>query len=368
MDAPRSRTRVIVVDDSSLSRAILQRILEADGDIEVVAQGTNGLEALPLIQQFKPDLVTMDIDMPGSNGLETIERVMRTSPVPILVITSERLGPESDVGFRAVQLGALDFTAKPAITDPASTEALRSQVRKLSKVPVFIHTADEPVSKSLERPLAVEPLALRRSVIAIASGSGGGSKVLASIVRALPANFGCPILVVQHHPEQFSRAFAKFLQSMTALPVRVVEGMPYEFGPGEVLVCGTDAHLFVPHRGVAVANFAPPVSGHRPSATVLFESVAEAYGASAIGLVLSGTGEDGLAGLAALHRAGALTLAERTSPGVIGDLPSPSVATGTNARPVPTEMLADYLMANVLYDSAKTTAPPSYGTIPVRNE
>lgn len=351
-----ARTRVVIVDDSALSRAILRKILEADGDIEVVGEGTNGLEAIPRIQEFKPDLVTMDIDMPGANGLETIQRVMQTCPVPILVITSERLGPESDIGFRAIQLGALDFMAKPPITDAASTEALRMQVRTLSKVPVFRHALQDPISTSLDA-FDVEPLQRHRSVIAIASGTGG-PKALAAILRYLPPNFGCPILVVQHHPDRFSRAFAKFLQSMTSLRVRIVDGLPHEFGPGEVVLCGTDAHLMVPRRGVAAASAEPPVCGHRPSATVLLESVAEVYGTSAIGLVLSGTGEDGLAGIAALRRAGALTLAESTSSAVIGDLPSAAVAAGSIVKSMPYELLADYLIANVSTNGAKTTAPP----------
>jgi two-component system chemotaxis response regulator CheB len=348
-----ARTRVVIVDDSSLSRAILRKILEADGDIEVVGEGTNGLEALPKIQEFKPDLVTMDIDMPGANGLETIQRVMQTSPVPILVITSERLDPESDIGFRAIQLGALDFVGKAPITDAASTDALRALVRSLSKVPVFVHAEQEGISTSIE----FDEMPMKRSVVAIASGTGG-PKPLAAILRTLPTDFACPILVVQHHPDRFSRAFAKFLQSTTSLRVKVVDGLPYEFAPGEVVLCGADAHLMVPRRGVAVASYDAPVAGHRPSATVLLQSVADVYGPSAIGIVLSGNGEDGLEGLAALRRVNALTIAESVSSAVVGDLPRAAIASGSVVREMPYELIADYLVATVSNVSSKTTAPP----------
>jgi two-component system, chemotaxis family, protein-glutamate methylesterase/glutaminase len=353
--------RVLIVDDSALSRAILKVILEADGDIQVVGEATSGREAVPRIQELSPDIVTMDVDMPGQNGLETIEQVMQTAPVPIVLVTGERLGPESDIGFRAIQLGALDFMAKPPITDAASTAVLRAQVRTLSRVPVFVHDGEKPPeSLMLDAPLAV-PISKRRTykVVAIASGTGG-PKALAAIAGALTEDFACPILVVQHLPDRFTSAFAKYLQSLTPLRVVLVDAMPHECRPGEIILSkGSDAHIFCPRAGAVVGMDAPPYADQRPSATVLLRSVAETYGKDAIGVVLSGTGDDGLEGIAAMHGAGALTLAESPASALVPDLPQLAVDAKTVSRTMPAEMLADFLVATVSNASSKTTAPPS---------
>lgn len=348
--------RVVTVDDSALSRAIIKNILESEGDISVVGQASSGLEAIPRIQEHKPDLVTMDIDMPGQNGLETIEKVMHTCPVPILVVTGERLGPESDVGFRAIQLGALDFMAKPPITDAASTAILRQQVRALAHVPVFLHAAEPARERVTVTPASTTA---RHSIVAIASGTGG-PKALGQIAGALPEDFACPIVVVQHLPDRFTTAFAKYLQSLTPLKVVLVDAMPHDLMPGEIVLSrGTDAHVYCPRAGVVVGLDAPPHAGHRPSATVLLRSVAEAYGRQAIGVVLSGTGEDGLEGIEAMHGAGALTLAESPDTAHVPDLPQLAVNARAVSRTMPSEMLADFLLATVSNASSKTTAPPS---------
>jgi two-component system chemotaxis response regulator CheB len=345
--------RVLTVDDSSLSRMILTKVLEADGDIKVVGEATNGFEAVPRIEALRPDVVTMDIDMPGPNGLETIERVMHTCPVPILVVTGERLGPETDLGFRAIQLGAIDFMAKPSIADEASMTRLRAQVRAISSVPVFLHTEDrEPDSRhSL-------PDAPPFSIVAIVSGTGG-PKSVATILKSLPPDFGAPIIVVQQMPEKFGPAFTKYLQSLTSLRVETVSAMPHECMPGEVLVPETDAHVYFPRRGVVVGMAGEPYAGNRPSATVLLRSVAETYGPEAVGILLSSTGDDGLEGLAAMRSTGALTIAESPGSAALADTPAAAIKSGAAARALPAQMIADCLVGAMTATSSKTTAPPS---------
>ncbi len=349
--------RVVTVDDSSLSRMILTRVLEADGDIKVVGEASNGFEAVPRIQELKPDLVTMDIDMPGPNGLETIQRIMHTCPVPILVVTGERLGPETDLGFRAIQLGALDFMAKPSIADEASMVRLRAQVRALATVPVFLHTEDREQLSSTGRMPSL-PDAPPFSLVAIASGTGG-PKSVATILRSLPADFGAPIVIVQQMPDKFSGAFAKYVQSITELRVTLVEAMPHDCMPGEVLLSGADAHLYFPRRGVIVGMHGEPYAGQRPSATVLLRSVAETYGSSAVGVLLSGTGDDGIEGLAALRSTGALTLAESPSSAAVADTPKAALECGAAARALPAQMIANCILSAMAGMNKKTTAPPS---------
>lgn len=349
--------RVVMVDDSSISRMVLTKILEADGDIKVVGEATNGFEALPKIQEYKPNLVTMDIDMPGPSGLETIARVMSTSPVPILVVTGERLGPDSDIGFRAIQLGALDFMAKPSIADEDSMARLREHVRILADVPVFLHVGEHaPHDGRTMRagPIETPPF----SLVAIGSGTGG-PKSLAKILEALPASFGAPIVVVQQMPEKFGPAFVKYLQGVTPLRVRTVPPLPHDCMPGEVLLGGPGAHVYFPRKGVVVAMDGAPYAGAIPSATVMFRSIAETYGSDAVGIVLSGTGTDGLEGLAALGAAGAMTIAETPETAPLPDLPAAALRTGAAQRSLHAPMIASSLVSALSEASSKTTAPPS---------
>lgn len=353
--------RVVICDDSALSRAILKTILEAEGDIQVVGEATNGLEAVPKVRELSPDLLTMDVHMPGQSGLETVEQVMQAAPVPILLVTGENLGPESDIGFRAIQLGALDFMAKPPITDAASTALLREHVRRLAKIPVFRHVEGQSQNDRQTAPPPEVPSSNRGGygIIAIASGTGG-PKGLAAIAAALPEDFGCPIVVVQHLPDRFASSFATYLQSLTQLEVVLVDALPHDLRAGQIVLAKTaDAHLVCPSQGVVVSMEEPPFAGHRPSASVLLRSVAETYGRGAIGLVLSGTGEDGLAGIAAMHDVGALTIAESPDTALVPELPAAALAAGAVSRILPTEMIADYLVATLSNASSKTTVPPT---------
>jgi two-component system chemotaxis response regulator CheB len=349
--------RIVTVDDSSLSRMILQKVLEADGDIKVVGVATNGFEAVPRIQEFKPDLVTMDIDMPGPNGLETIERIMHTSPIPILVVTGERLGPETDLGFRAIQLGALDFMSKPSLGDEGSMTRLRAQVRALAGTPVFLHADDHSDVRKTGRTHSL-PEAPPFSIVAIASGTGG-PKSVATILQSIPENFAAPIVLVQQMPEKFSPAFAKYLQGLTPLRVKTIEAMPHDCLPGEVLIAGADAHIYFPRRGVVVGMDGPPYAGQRPSATILLRSIAETYGGDAVGIILSGTGDDGLEGLAALRSAGALTLAEASTSAALVETPTAAVKRGAASRALPAQMIANCLVSAMAAMNSKSTAPPS---------
>jgi len=350
--------RVVCCDDSSLSRMILQKVLEADGDIQIVGQAANGFEAVPRIQEHQPDLVTMDIDMPGPNGLETIERIMHTCPVPILVVTGERLGPETDLGFRAIQLGALDFMAKPSIGDEGSMARLRAQVRALAGTPVFLHTEDRDAASSRTGRQHSIPDAPPFSIVAIASGTGG-PKSVATILQSLPPNFGAPVVIVQQMPEKFSNAYAKYLQSLTQLRVRTVEAMPHDCFPGEVLLPGSDAHVYFPRRGVVVGMHSEPYAGQRPSATVLLRSIAETYGSDSVGIILSGTGDDGIEGLAAMRSTGALTLAESPSSAALAETPERALKNGAASRALPAQMIANCLVSAMAAMNSKTTAPPS---------
>jgi two-component system chemotaxis response regulator CheB len=349
--------RVVMVDDSSISRMVLKTILEKEGDIQVVGEATNGFEAVPRIEEHKPDLVTMDIDMPGPSGLETIARVMTTSPVPILVVTGERLGADSDIGFRAIELGALDFMSKPSIADEASMVRLREHVRVLAKVPVFLHMEGRAIATGTTMragPIEAPPF----SLVAIASGTGG-PKSLSKILEALPPDFDAPIVVVQQMPDKFGSAFVKYLQGLTLLRVKSVPPLPHDCLPGEVLLGTPGSHVYFPRRDVVTAMSGAPYAGAMPSATVMFRSIAETYGKDAVGIILSGTGSDGLEGLEAMRAAGALTIAESPETAPVGELPEAALKAGVAERSLPAQMIASSLVSALSEASKKTTAPPS---------
>jgi two-component system chemotaxis response regulator CheB len=352
----KGKTRVVMVDDSALARAVLKQILEQDGDIEVVGEANDGLHAVETVTKHRPDLVTMDIDMPGMGGLDAIQKVMETCPVPILVVTGERLGPGTDLGFRAIERGALDFLSKPTVLDPDAGTSLRASVRILSKVPVFAHASERPVAASTNVQKSTHDDLARIELVAIA-GAAGAPRALAAILSRLPQEFRCPIAVAQRLPATFAPAYARYLQSITRLKVVVIEA-PRECVPGEITLVQGDSHLVCTKRGT-FAPSAEPIGGTaRPSADVLFSSVAEAYGANAIGVVLSGTGEDGVVGLTKMRVKGALTIAENPKTAMPADMPRAAVEAAAVERAISAELIADFLALKVRPDS-KSTAPPA---------
>jgi two-component system chemotaxis response regulator CheB len=353
------KTRVVMVDDSALARAVLKQILEQEGDIEVIGEANDGLHAVESVQRWKPDLVTMDIDMPGMGGLDAIQKVMETCPVPVLVVTGERLGPGTDLGFRAIERGALDFVAKPTVLDPDAGAALRASVRILSKVPVFVHASDRPAAQDIAVP-TVEPPKPESAIDLVAiAGAAGGPRAIAAILSRLPVDFRCPIAVAQRLPPTFAPAYARYLRSLTQLNVVVIDG-PRDCSSGEIILVPGDAHLVCTRKGTFAPSTEPATTASRPSADVLFSSVAEAYGARAIGVILSGTGDDGVKGLAMMRARGALTVAENPKTAMPADMPRAAVEAAVVERAISAELIADFLSVRVRPEAAKSTAPPSF--------
>jgi two-component system chemotaxis response regulator CheB len=349
--------RVVIVDDSALARVMLREVLCADHDIEIVGEAANGREALAVIEATAPALVTMDLDMPGMSGLDTITEIMARAPVPILVVTGERLGPDTDLGFRAIECGALDFTVKFAMSDPSACAAFRNQVRELANVPVFRHAHPSNAPTSLPAPMSSN--ADHPKVIAIAS-EAGGARSIATIVRKLPLEFPCAIALAQHMPLPFTRGFARFLEQHTALRVVIVGEEPVRCRAGTAYVPMDDAHLVCPSEGMLRARKADPVNGHRPSASQLFDSLASHYGEVAVGIVLSGRGDDGAEALAHMHRAGMLTLAESDETAMALDMPHAAIRAGSVGHVMTAEHIADFLLTTMMDKKGATTAPPPF--------
>lgn len=320
--------RVLVADDSELFREVLGRVIGAEPGFEVVAAAANGDQAARLARQLRPDVITMDINMPDADGFSGIARIMAETPTPILVLTVNR---EETVGFRALSLGALDILEKPPADSDLDTygATLRSRLRLLAGVRVIRHLRGlRPRRLAAPRPAA-------HSELVVMGASLGGPRAIASLLRALPADFPAPILAVQHIADGFTEGLANWLDQESKLEVRTArDGDPLL--PGLVLLAPTGRHLVVGH-GVAGLSDALAVDSFKPSVTPLFRSAAEAYGPRACGVLLTGMGRDGADGLKAIRKAGGHTIAQDETSSAVFGMPRAAIEIGAVDRVLPLE-------------------------------
>ena len=331
-----NRIRVLVVDDSPTSRLLLVEILRADDEIEVVGQAADGFEAVEMVKRLRPDIVTMDVQMPRLDGFAATKRIMVETPTPILITTS--IDPRAlSVSLEAVRMGALAVQAKPGDPlapgfDEEARELVR-QVKAMSRVKVVRHYEREPAlppatpwgATTNNRGAAAFP-GEHAEVVAIAASTGGPA-ALHRILTTLRADFPVPILVVQHISRGFIPGFAGWLDKASPLRVKLAEEGE-ALRPGTVYVAVDDHHLCLsPSRKIHLST-AQAVDGFRPSGTVLFESVATAFGRGAVAVILTGMGRDGVDGLRAIRRTGGRTIAESEATAVVYGMPAAAVHAG----------------------------------------
>jgi two-component system, chemotaxis family, protein-glutamate methylesterase/glutaminase len=338
--------RVLVADDSPTARLLLARILGADPQIQVVGEAADGLEAVRLTQHLQPDLVTMDVDMPRMDGLEATQEIMSTQPTPIVIVTGNPRAHDVAATMAMLRLGALEVLIKPPGPESpgfaAAARRLVATVKALSQVKVIRHWREARTPLPVMAAPAVRG-GERGRVVAVASSTGGPS-ALQCVLAGLPRDFGAPILVVQHISPGFTAGLASWLGTVCAFRVKVAEeGEPV--APRTVYLAPDDRHLGVDGRAEVALSAAPPVGGFRPSGTYLFESVARRYGAAAVAVILTGMGDDGVAGLRAVRRAGGRILAQDEKSSVIFGMPGAAVAAGLPDAVVPLDAIAPRLAA-----------------------
>jgi two-component system, chemotaxis family, protein-glutamate methylesterase/glutaminase len=335
--------RVLVVEDSPTSRLLLVRILGADPQIEVVGEAADGVEAVRLTHRLRPNLVTMDVEMPRMDGLEATQEIMSTVPTPIVIVTSNPQAQEVETTLAMLRMGALDVLLKPPGPEsPAFGEAARrlvTTVKALSQVKVIRHW--RPTTATVPRVEAFRPVLreqARGQVVAVAA-STGGPPALQCILSRLPADFRLPILVVQHISAGFTAGLASWLDSGCAFCVKVArQGEP--LAPRTVYIAPDDRHLGVSRRGEVALSSAPAIGGFRPSGSFLFESVAQCYGASAVAVILTGMGEDGVEGLRSIRTAGGRIIAQDEKTSIIFGMPGAAIAAGLPDIVLPLEAIA----------------------------
>jgi two-component system chemotaxis response regulator CheB len=318
--------RVLVADDSELFRELLVKVVAADPGFDVVAIAADGNAAAALARSVRPDVITMDLNMPDADGFSGIARIMAETPTPILVLSAN---PEEAVGFRALSLGALDILEKPqATTDlDAFGQLLRSRLRLLAGVKVIRH-----LRGLRERQVAAPRHAIRPDLVVVGA-SLGGPRALATLLRGLPADLPVPVAIVQHIADGFTEGLASWLATESRLDVReATDGAPLR--PGRVLLAPTGFHLLVA-EGVARLSDAPPVDTFKPSVTPLFLSAARAYGARVCGVLLTGMGRDGADGLRAIKDAGGPTIAQDEATSAVFGMPRAAIELGAVDRVLP---------------------------------
>jgi len=315
--------RVLVCEDSRSYAAALHRTLEFDGDIKVLAVCGTAEEAINTLPRVEPDLVTMDVELPGMSGLEAVGEIMSARPVPILVL-SAHVGRGGEKTAAALAAGALDVIAKDDLDlrDPAGTVAVtfRHRVKVLGQARVIRH----PLARLTAWPRNRAD-GRRASVIGMCA-SLGGPQLLMFLLKALPAEYPIPVLIVQHMAAGFTNGFARWLDQAVAMPVRVAEpGIPA--GPGAWLA-PDGAHLTLSGSGRLDLDRNTVAGRHRPSGDVLLGSIAAAAGPTGVAIVLSGIGSDGAVGAAAVHRTGGLAIAQNEESSAVFGMPRAAIDLG----------------------------------------
>jgi two-component system chemotaxis response regulator CheB len=337
--------RVLVVDDSPTARSLLVAILASDPDVQVVGEAVNGLEAVEKTRKLRPDLVTMDVRMPRMDGFEATKEIMIETPTPIIIVTSSHSVLNVETSLHALRAGALAILEKPG--GPATpgfdevTLQLLAHVKSMSQVKVVRHWRSNSPAVRAEPPAAQAPPG-RVRLVAVASSTGGPA-ALHTLLLGLPREFAVPILVVQHISHGFVKGLADWLNKVGELNVKVAED-------GETLKKRTlylapdDHHLGVSSQGQVALSSVPAIGGFRPSGTYLFESVAKAYNASAVAVILTGMGDDGVVGLRAVRQAGGRIVAQDEESSVVFGMPGAAIAAGLADDVLPLEKISARLV------------------------
>jgi len=351
--------RVLVVDDSALMRKLIPQILERDGSIQVVGTAMDGAFALSKIEDLKPQVVTLDLEMPRMDGMETLRAITRKYRLPVIVVSAHTT-EGATATFKALSLGAFDFVAKPQDIMSAQMQDIATEL--VNKIKAAAQTEWPRVRTEL--PLMPSRVTKRTGASAapptrvIAIGiSTGGPNTLQYMLAHLPADFPGSIVIVQHMPEGFTEMFARRLNDCSAIEVKEAQSGDMLLA-GRALLCPGNRHMRVrrmPMGDVVVLSDEPRVNGHRPSVDVLFRSVAQEFGPQSVALLMTGMGEDGAEAMGAVKAAGGLTIAQSEESCVVFGMPKAAIERGHAMRVVPLDAMANALQAQCMAHRANVS-------------
>lgn len=332
--------RVVIAENNSLTRSLLRALLEVEEGIEVVGEATNGRQAVELALKLRPNVITMDLEMPVMSGLEAIKEIMHSKAVPILVVSNVA---DASHALEAMEMGALEIIAKPDVTSREANHFVHL-VRLLAGVSVITRMRPSrrgtalATSQTCAAPMDLPPLLPQPPVFAIAS-STGGPQALARILPSLPETFLSPVLVAQHISDGFALGIVNWLGTLCRLPVRLAaEGETLQ--GGVIYISPSEFHLTItPKRRFALL---PPQATdiYHPSCDLLLNSVAEVFGQRAIGIILTGMGSDGTQGMARIREKGGITLSQDEESSTIFGMNHIAIESGAVQKILPVEAIA----------------------------
>lgn len=339
-------TRVLIVEDSSTMRHHLREALAPDPQLEIVGEALDGERAVQMTARLRPDVITMDMMLPGISGLEATEQIMATHPTPILVVSSADR-QELFSTYNALAAGAVDVMEKPRGDDSDTDWAvrLRSSLRVVARIRVITrprNRVDRRATQAAAPPVPVTAPAIGGVSVVAVGASTGGPGALTTLLCSLPPSFTTPVLIVQHiaTSEQFAVAFSDWLAGQTGRNVRYAsDGTPVSRTAGQILLAPPDRHVFVRDQLLRLSD-GPQRHSCRPSVDVLFESVAQEFGPSAIGCLLTGMGRDGAAGLLQMRERGAITFAQDEGSCTVYGMPREAALLGAAQHVLPPGRIA----------------------------
>ncbi|HAK87749.1 MAG: hypothetical protein A2X55_09510 [Nitrospirae bacterium GWB2_47_37] len=334
--------RVLVVDDSSLARELITAILSTDKDIMIVGEAQDGREAVRKTRELKPDIVTMDIEMPEMNGLEAIEHIMAAHAVPILVVTTRG---DAHTAYAAISKGALDLVQKPDVNLDGAKEFI-DKIKLLSKIRVITHIGGRRAVKDIkEQPKPVFGNKTVDRIVAVAS-STGGPEALSVLLSGFPEKFPCPIVIAQHISDGFVQGMVEWLKRTSRLNVKTASDGEY-INPGTVYVSPSEKHMEITvDRKIALVE-RHPKDIYRPSCDALLSSVAKVYGQRSIGVILTGMGSDGAMGIKKIKGAGGLTIAQDEKTSVVFGMNKAAIDSGCVDKILPIDEIGDDIISIV---------------------
>ncbi len=350
------KSRVLVIDDSALVRSLLTEIINSQHDMVTVGAAPDPVVAREMIRNLNPDVLTLDVEMPRMNGLDFLEKLMRLRPMPVVMVSTltER---GSEIALRALELGAVDFVSKPKVGVASGLKEYTAEITDKIRA-AAASRPQRPVAPTAGKPPLLPALGNRlistEKLIAIGA-STGGTEAIKDVLVQMPAD-SPGILVTQHMPEAFTKSFAARLHGLCKIAVKEAEHGERVL-PGHAYIAPGHSHLLLKRSGanyITELSQRPPVNHHRPSVDVLFESAAVAGGKNVIGVILTGMGKDGAAGMLTMKRAGTYNIAQDEASCVVFGMPKEAIARGGTDEVLPLREIAAAVMRRLAATGGRT--------------
>jgi two-component system chemotaxis response regulator CheB len=344
----KALTRVLVVDDSPLMCKILTNIVNCDPQMIVAAVANDGKEAVDLVPRLKPDIITMDIDMPVMDGLEATKQIMASTPTPILIVASTVYKPGMEKVFKAISHGALDIIDKKELEfvgQKKSGEALIAKIKFLTGVKVIGRSAARLRKEKSVVDLRTSKKEASDKIVAVVA-STGGPQALLEILKRLPEDFPCGIVIVQHITNGFLPGLVDWLNKECKIRIKIGEDSE-EIQPGVAYMAPDNLQMRVEESGKISLSNEPAQGGHKPSGDVLLESVARTYGSGSVAAILTGMGRDGAMGMKSIKQCYGKTIAQNEKSCVVFGMPKAAVEMNVIDKVLPLESIAEEIVSLV---------------------